>query len=262
MERAILFKFGSITLYWYGLCLWFGAWSALSYAHYLLSRTTVIAARLKPQIELIFFHTTWVGLVSGRLGAFLLYEPARLLADPLALFRISEGGMSFYGGVLGVVLFLLGYTAYFSLDCFAITDIIVQAFPIAIAFGRLGNILNGELWGRVTSVPWGYVYQARAAGTLRRHPSPCYELLLEGILLWSVLYKLRPRCTRPGELSALFLVFYALFRFAAEFFREPDPPYGLLWLNLTSGQWFALPMILGGIGYALLARQLEQKSTL
>ena len=157
--------------------------------------------------------------------------------------------MSFHGGFLGVLLAMLYIARKYQIRWLAITDFIAPLIPPALAAGRIGNFINGELWGRVTDVPWGMVF--RGAGPLPRHPSQLYQFALEGVLLFVILwlYSAKPRPT--GAVSAMFLIGYGVLRFAAEFFREPDDFLGLLAFNLSMGQWLSLPMILAGI--AMLA---------
>src|SRR5450759_3086008 len=153
------------------------------------------------------------------------------------------------GGRLGVLRAMLYIARKYQIRWLAITDFIAPLIPPALAAGRIGNFINGELWGRITDVPWGMVF--RGAGPLPRHPSQLYQFALEGVLLFVILwlYSAKPRPT--GAVSAMFLIGYGVLRFAAEFFREPDDFLGLLAFNLSMGQWLSLPMILAGI--AMLA---------
>jgi phosphatidylglycerol:prolipoprotein diacylglycerol transferase len=157
--------------------------------------------------------------------------------------------MSFHGGFLGVIIAMLYIARKHRIRWLAITDFIAPLVPPALAAGRIGNFINGELWGRVTDAPWGMVF--RGAGPLPRHPSQLYQFALEGVLLFVILwwYSSRPRPT--GAVSAMFLIGYGALRFCAEFFREPDDFLGLLAFSLSMGQWLSLPMILAGI--AMLA---------
>jgi phosphatidylglycerol:prolipoprotein diacylglycerol transferase len=162
--------------------------------------------------------------------------------------------MAFHGGFLGVLVAIWWVARKHRLRWLEITDFFAPLAPLALAAGRLGNFINGELWGRVTDVPWGMVFNG--AGPQPRHPSQLYQFALEGVLLFVVLwiYSARPRPT--GAVSALFLVGYGVARFAVEFFREPDDFLGLLALGLSMGQWLSLPMIVAGVAlYAWSRRQ-------
>ena len=154
--------------------------------------------------------------------------------------------MSFHGGLLGVLVAMLWFAHSRNVRFLRITDLIAPCVPTGLAAGRLGNFINGELWGRVTdpSLPWGMVF--RGAGDLPRHPSQIYQLLLEGLLLFVVLWFYARVPRQLGQVSALFLMGYGVLRFVAEYFREPDAHLGLLNLGLSMGQWLCMPMVLGG----------------
>lgn len=227
--------------------------------------------------DLLFYGVLGV-ILGGRLGYVLFYKPADYLADPLAILRVWEGGMAFHGGFLGVMVAMALFARRHRLDFLQVTDFIVPLVPLGLAAGRIGNFLNGELWGRVTqpSAPWAMVFpQARqedliqavqhpewqtwlaSYGGLPRHPSQLYQFALEGLLLFVLVwwYSARPRDT--GKVSALFLLGYGSCRFVAEFAREPDNFLGLLALNLSMGQWLSLPMLIAG---AWLWRRASQQS--
>ena len=193
--------------------------------------------------------TVMENLLCGRLGYVLFYKPGYYFAHPLEILAVWQGGMSFHGGFLGVLLAMAYIARKYQIRWLALTDFIAPLIPLGLAAGRIGNFINGELWGRVTGVPWGMVF--RGAGPLPRHPSQLYQFALEGMLLFVILwlYSAKPRST--GAVSAMFLIGYGVLRFTAEFFREPDDFLGLLAFNLSMGQWLSLPMILAGI--AMLA---------
>lgn len=163
-----------------------------------------------------------------------------MLADPFYLFRVYEGGLSFHGGLLGVVVAALLFARKKGIPFWNLADALSLATPSGLAMGRLGNFINGELWGRVSYVPWAMVF--KHGGPEPRHPSQLYELGLEGILLFTVLWGLKPKLTRNGEISTVFLVGYSLCRFTAEFFREPDAQLGYLIFGLSMGQILSLLM--------------------
>jgi phosphatidylglycerol:prolipoprotein diacylglycerol transferase len=179
------------------------------------------------------------------LGYVLFYKPAYYFTHPVEILAIWQGGMSFHGGFLGVML-AAAYIAYRQrINWWDLMDFVAPLVPIGIAAGRLGNFINGELWGRVTDLPWGMVF--RGAGPAPRHPSQLYEMALEGFALFGLLWwfssKPRPRM----QVSALFLIGYGSFRFLCEFAREPDSFLGFLALGLSMGQWLSAPMVLAGI---------------
>ena len=204
--------------------------------------------------DLIFFGALGV-FIGGRLGYLLFYHiPSEgigsLLGDPLLVFRVWEGGMSFHGGLLGVLVAMGLFARRAGLAYFTVTDFIAPWFPPGIAFVRVGNFINGELWGKETSAdaPWSVVYEGVA-----RHPSQLYEAFLEGVVLFLILffYSARPRPTMA--VSGVFLVGYGVFRCAAEFIRLPDDGIYLAWGWFTKGQALSIPMVVAGVVLILLA---------
>ena len=188
-------------------------------------------------------------IIGGRLGYVLFYKPIEYFAEPWRIFAVWEGGMSFHGGLIGVILALWLFARSRKQDWLAITDFVAPLVPLGLAAGRLGNFINGELWGRPTDVPWGMVFPNVDA--LPRHPSQLYEFALEGVALFAILWWFS-RDPRPrGAVSGLFLIGYGFFRFIVEFTRQPDSFLGLLALGLSMGQWLSVPMIVAGI--ALIA---------
>src|SRR5687767_14484701 len=193
--------------------------------------------------DLIFYAVLGV-VLGGRLGYVLFYKPLHYAANPLEIFAIWQGGMSFHGGLLGVMLAMAFAAWRHRIDYLRLMDFYAPLVPPGIAAGRLGNFINGELPGRVTDAPWGMVF--RGAGDAPRHPSQLYQFALEGValffLLWWFSSKPRPR----GQVSAMFLLGYGSLRFVAEFGREPDAFIGYLAFGLSMGQWLCLAMIAGG----------------
>ena len=195
--------------------------------------------------DLVFYCAIGV-VLGGRIGYQLFYGLSVWIAHPLQLFKIWEGGMSFHGGLLGVVVATGLFARHYHERYWEVADKIAPAVPIGLAMGRMGNFINGELWGRVTDVPWAMVFPH--AGRLPRHPSPLYGILLEGVLLFIIvwIYSNKPRPT--GSVAGLFLLGYGLIRIVEEFFREPDPQYGYLAFDwLTMGQILCVPMIVAGL---------------
>jgi len=192
-------------------------------------------------------------VLGGRIGYCLFYKPLHYLSHPFEILAVWQGGMSFHGGLLGVIAAMAWFARSRQRPFLQVMDFVAPCVPTGLAAGRVGNFINGELWGRVADpeLPWGMVF--RGAGDLPRHPSQVYQFLLEGLLLFAVLW-LYARKDRPmGHVSGAFLLGYGLLRFTAEFFREPDAHLGLLSLGMSMGQWLCVPMVL--LGAALLFRQ-------
>jgi phosphatidylglycerol:prolipoprotein diacylglycerol transferase len=207
---------------------------------------------MRDQIDdLVFFGAIGV-IVGGRLGYMLFYKPAEWLADPLLVLRVWEGGMAFHGGLIGVIVAMAWFARRRGRPAFEVLDFIAPVTPIGLGAGRLGNFINGELWGRVTDVPWAMVFPA--AGPRPRHPSQLYELALEGVVLFVVLWWFSARPRPRMAVSGLFLLLYGIFRFLVEFVRMPDAHLGTLALGwVTMGQVLSLPMALAGVVLLVLA---------
>ena len=191
-----------------------------------------------------------VGIIlGGRLGYVLFYGLDQLAADPLWLFRLWEGGMSFHGGLAGVLVAAWWFARRHRLAFLQLTDFIAPLVPIGLGAGRLGNFINHELPGRVSDVPWAMVFPSMMGlGSQPRHPSALYEFALEGVVLFVVLWWVSARPRRRGTVSGLFLVLYGVFRFAVEFARLPDPQLGFIAFDwLTMGQLLSLPMMVAGL---------------
>ena len=191
--------------------------------------------------DMIFYGAIGV-FAGGRIGYMLLYNFSGLLANPLSLFSVWEGGMSFHGGMLGVLLAMWIYARRKQQNYFTITDFIAPWIPTGLFFGRIGNFINGELWGRVTDVPWAIVYQGEP-----RHPNQLYEAALEGVVLLAVLLLFSAKPRPRMAVSGLFLLLYGTFRIAIEFIRVPDNGVYLAWDWLTWGQVYSAPMVIFGV---------------
>ena len=239
---------GPLAVRWYGLMYLAGFAIAFILARSRIKRGMSGNISYEVFDDLFFFSVLGV-VLGGRLGYVLFYKLAYYFAHPLEVLAVWQGGMAFHGGFLGVLLAMVYIGRKHGIRWLAITDFIAPLTPPALAAGRLGNFINGELWGRVTDAPWGMVF--RGAGPLPRHPSQLYQFALEGVLLFIILWLYSAKPRPVGAISAIFLIGYGAFRFCAEFFREPDDFLGLLAFNLSMGQWLSLPMILAGI--AMLA---------
>jgi phosphatidylglycerol:prolipoprotein diacylglycerol transferase len=190
-------------------------------------------------------------IIGGRLGYVLFYKFGDYLAEPWKIFYVWEGGMSFHGGMLGVIFAMWLYAHVRKQDWLRVTDFVAPLIPLALACGRLGNFINAELWGRPTDVPWAMIFPN--VDNVPRHPSELYELGLEGVSLFIILWWFSSRPRPRGAVSGLFLVGYGVFRFLVEFTREPDRFLGFLALGFTMGQWLSLPMIVIGLGMIVWA---------
>lgn len=250
--HPIAFHLGPLTVYWYGLMYLFAfltCWGVLSYRIRFSHFKMVLTAE---QLSDLLFYAALGVIIGGRLGYMLFYGFSDLIHDPLLLFQIWKGGMSFHGGLIGVIIALWLFSRKIKKSLVDITDFVAPVVPIGLAFGRLGNFINGELWGRETDVPWGMIFPT--GGLIPRHPSQLYEFFLEGIVLFVILWFFSQKPRPRFAISGLFLLGYGLVRFFVEFFRQPDAQMGFIAFDwLTQGQLLSLPMIflgLGLLGYA------------
>lgn len=242
----VAIELGPLKVHWYGLMYLLGFAAAYFLLNYRAQRN---GQYTKDQIsDLVFWGALGV-ILGGRIGYVLFYNFSHFLEDPLSMFAIWEGGMSFHGGLLGVMISLTLYGRKINKTFFELMDFIVPVVPIGLGAGRIGNFIGGELWGRATDVPWAMVFPR--ADDLPRHPSQLYQFALEGVALFLIVWffssKERPRMV----VSGLFLACYGVFRFIVEFVRQPDAQLGFLYGDwLTMGQVLSTPMIL--IGLALM----------
>ncbi|MCK5384058.1 MAG: prolipoprotein diacylglyceryl transferase [Alphaproteobacteria bacterium] len=249
----VAFALGPVVVRWYALAYLAGFVLGWRYALMLIKRVP----GERPNMDDIDNFLSWaiIGVIlGGRLGYVLFYNMDYYLGEPLEALKIWHGGMSFHGGVLGLVAALFLFSKRNKINVFTLSDIICAAAPIGLFFGRIANFINAELYGRVTSLPWGVVFPD--AGDLPRHPSQLYEAAAEGILLFIILYFVSKRKNvRIGMISALFLILYGLIRGIIEFVREPDAQIGLIGDIITMGQVLCIPMILAGIVLFFLAKK-------
>jgi phosphatidylglycerol:prolipoprotein diacylglycerol transferase len=254
---------GPVALHWYGLTylvafalFMFLGHRRLRHAPY-ASMTGTAAWQSKDVEDILFLGVVGV-VLGGRLGYCLFYKPDYYLGHPLEIFAVWQGGMSFHGGMLGVIAAMVWFAFSRKKPFWEVADFVAPCVPTGLASGRVGNFMNGELWGRLAdpSLPWGMVF--RGAGDLPRHPSQVYQFLLEGVLLFVLLWWYARTAPTRGRVAAAFLVGYGVLRFFVEFFREPDAHLGLLSLGMSMGQWLCLPMV--GLGVWLWCMPAGRKS--
>ena len=267
----IAFSIGPVAVHWYGI-MYLIAFAAFWWLGERRRRAGRLPVGPTAFSDLAFYGMIGV-ILGGRVGYMLFYATSELLADPLSLFRIWEGGMSFHGGLLGVLVAMWYWSRRNGMHFFDVMDFVAPLVPIGLGTGRLGNFIGGELWGRHTDLPWGMIFPRAidtaghsieqlkamaAAGQLAaeaRHPSQLYQMLLEGVLLFCILYFVSMKPKPRYLVSGLFALFYGLFRFGVEFVREPDAQLGYLaWGWLTMGQILSLPLILLGVVLLLASR--------
>jgi phosphatidylglycerol:prolipoprotein diacylglycerol transferase len=251
--NPIAFHLGPLPVHWYGLMYLFGfliGWALLIWR---VKRFNYGGMNADMVSDLVFYVALGV-ILGGRIGYMLFYDFSMLIHHPLSLFKVYQGGMSFHGGLIGVCLALWIFSKRKKVPCLVLTDLLAPIGPIGLGLGRLGNFINGELFGRISHLPWAMVFPN--GGPYPRHPSMLYECLLEGIVLFTILwvYTLKPRLV--GMASGLFLLLYAIFRFAVEFVRQPDPQLGFVAFGwMTRGQELCIPMLIIGIILIVVAQR-------
>ncbi|GAO37305.1 prolipoprotein diacylglyceryl transferase [Sulfuricella sp. T08] len=235
---------GPLAIRWYGLMY------LLAFGLFLLLGRQRIKTGPQPgwdarQLDDLLFYGVLGVVLGGRLGYVLFYQPAHFLAHPLEIFSVWQGGMAFHGGLLGVLAAMWLFARKTGKSWLTITDFIAPLVPLGLGAGRIGNFINGELWGRPSDMPWAVVFPQ--IDNVARHPSQLYQFALEGLALFTLLWLFSRKPRPTGAVSGLFLIGYGSFRFLVEYTREPDSFLGLLALNLSMGQWLSLPMVVAGI---------------
>ena len=243
----IAFQVGPVAIRWYGLMYVVGFLLFVVLGRH-RARQNMLTGWRPSDVDDMLLYGVFGVILGGRLGYVFFYKPLYYLVHPLEIFAVWQGGMSFHGGLIGVLVALWLFARTRRKRWLAVTDFVAPLCPLGLAAGRIGNFINGELWGRVTSGPWGMVFPQ--AGPEPRHPSQLYQFALEGVLLFLVLWIYTRRRRPMGAASGLFLLGYGVCRFVVEYAREPDSFLGYLALGLTMGQWLSLPMIL--IGAAMM----------
>ncbi|TAK48655.1 MAG: prolipoprotein diacylglyceryl transferase [Xanthobacteraceae bacterium] len=252
----IAVSFGPFAIRWYALAYIAGIVGGWFYAGALLRRDRLWGGPAPIPTAAFDDFVLWVTLgiiLGGRLGYVLFYNPAYFLQNPVAIVEMWKGGMSFHGGFLGCVTAVLLFSWKRGISVLSLGDVTCAVGPIGLFLGRLANFINGELWGRVTDVPWAIVFPH--GGPLPRHPSQLYEATLEGIVLFIALALMirAGALKRPGLVIGAFAIIYGLARITGELFREPDPQLGFLWGGLTMGMLLSVPMIAAGLGFIMMA---------
>ncbi|MDO8694740.1 MAG: prolipoprotein diacylglyceryl transferase [Sheuella sp.] len=239
----VALRLGPLAIHWYGL-MYLTAFASA----WLLGRWRISHGKtrltLKDLEDIIFYGVLGV-IAGGRLGYVIFYKPIYYLSHPIEIFYLWEGGMSFHGGLLGVLVMVTWIARSRKYKWLEVSDFVAPLIPLGLAAGRLGNFINGELWGRPSTLAWAMVFPQSGDG-IARHPSQLYQLGLEGLLLFALVWWFANKPRPTGQVSAIFLMGYGFFRFIAEYAREPDDFLGLLTASLSMGQWLSLPMIAAG----------------
>ena len=244
----IALQLGPVAIHWYGLTylvafglfIWLGA-QRVKLPHFSQAGWT------RRDVEDLLFYGVLGVVIGGRIGYVLFYKPGYYAANPLEIFAVWKGGMAFHGGLLGVLAAMAWFARTKGRPFLNVTDLIAPCVPTGLASGRIGNFINGELWGRAAdpSLPWAMRFP-QSGTDIARHPSPLYQFALEGLLLFVLLWWYSKKQRGLGQVSGLFLVGYGVLRFTAEYFREPDSFLGLLALGMSMGQWLCVPMVGAG----------------
>lgn len=255
--NPIAFSLGPLKVHWYGIMYLVGFVAAWLLAQHRAKRPNS-GWQTQQVADLIFYAAIGV-VVGGRLGYALFYDFQNVVNHPLTVFAIWNGGMSFHGGLIGVIVATLIFAKAQKRHWTDVIDFVAPLVPIGLAAGRVGNFINDELWGRVTNVPWGMVYPNGGANP--RHPSQIYEFLLEGVLLFVIIWTFSAKPRPRFAVSALFLCCYGTFRVIAECFRQPDLQFGYLAFGwLTMGQLLSFPMILIGLAALIVIYRKRAKA--
>ncbi|MEI6893310.1 MAG: prolipoprotein diacylglyceryl transferase [Colwellia sp.] len=255
----IIFSIGPVSLRWYGTMYLIGFIAAMLMANKAADRSEGLWTR--EQVSDLLFYSFLGVILGGRVGYVLFYQFDYFLSDPFYLLQIWQGGMSFHGGLLGVVLAVFIFARKTKKSILVVGDFVAPLVPIGLGMGRLGNFINAELWGRQTDVPWAMVFPTDAL-QVPRHPSQLYEFALEGVLLFAIVYIISRKTRGLGLASGAFLIGYGILRSFVEFFREPDAHLGLYFSFISKGQILSIPMILAGILIIYLGYLSQQKSAI
>ncbi|MGE5491764.1 MAG: prolipoprotein diacylglyceryl transferase [Actinomycetota bacterium] len=256
----VAFSLGPLSVRWYGLMY------LLAFAQFFLLGRHRIQQRPQSgwtieQLDDMLFYGVLGVILGGRLGQVLFYEPGYYFSNPAEIIAVWKGGMAFHGGFLGVLVAMALWSRKYRKPWLEVTDFIAPLVPLGLMAGRIGNFINGELWGRAAdpSLPWAMIFP-QAGDALPRHPSQLYHAGLEGLALFAILWLYSGRERPRGAVSGAFLVGYGIFRFFVEYFREPDAGIFGHSYTISMGQWLSLPMILAGLVMIYLAYQKRNKA--
>jgi phosphatidylglycerol---prolipoprotein diacylglyceryl transferase len=246
----VALSLGPVQIHWYGLTYL----AAFLLFLYLARRRVALphfanAGWTKRDVEDMLFYGVLGVVIGGRVGYALFYKPGQYLANPLEILMVWKGGMAFHGGLLGVIAAMALFARSRKRSFLTVMDVVAPCVPTGLASGRMGNFINGELWGRAAdpSLPWAMAFP-QSGNMAPRHPSQLYQFLLEGLLLFVVLWLYSRRQRATGQVAAAFVFGYGVLRFVAEYFRQPDDLLGILALGMSMGQWLCVPMIVIGGG--------------
>ncbi len=247
----VALNLGFVQIHWYGISYVAGILGAWWLLKTRISNTNWINAQ---QLGDLVFYSMIGIIVGGRLGSVLFYNFSYYLSNPIEIFYIQQGGMSFHGGLLGVLLAVAIFARKLGQPFFSLTDFIAPVVPVGLFTGRIGNFINGELWGGPSDLSWAMVFTDPAAGGIPRHPSQLYEAFLEGLILFIILWWFSSKPRPMMAVSGLFLLGYGVFRFLVEFVRVPDEHIGYIAFDwVTMGQVLSSPMIILGIVFIFMA---------
>lgn len=242
----IALALGPIKIHWYGITYVVGIVAAWLLLRWRTDKNPSLKWSSEQVDDMVFYVTLGV-IIGGRLGSVLFYNLPYYLDHPVDIFKINQGGMSFHGGLIGALLAMVWFARKTNSGFFNVIDFIAPVVPVGLGCGRIGNFINGELWGAPSALPWAMIFPDPRAGGIARHPSQLYEALLEGLLLFIILWLYSSKPRPMMAVSGLFLLGYGVFRFSVEFVRVPDAHIGYLAFGwVTMGQVLSFPMIILG----------------
>lgn len=255
----VAFSIGPIQVHWYGL-MYLAGFTA-GYGLGVKRAARAGSGWGTHEVADILFYIAIGVILGGRIGYVIFYNPVYYFHHPLDVFRVWTGGMSFHGGLVGVITAMAWYAYKTNRRFFEVADFIAPLTPLGLFAGRIGNFINQELWGKPTNLPWAMVFPATDPSRLPRHPSMLYEAFLEGLVLFVILWVYSRKHRKVGRVSGLFLICYGIFRFAIEFVRLPDPQLGYLAFGwLTMGQVLSIPMLIFGLVIFFLPERSKERS--